>query len=221
MISAVANHALGLSQGGLFCSSSWLQESSTASPLASLSVVPPAGNGAELPFAPAPFQPPEFSGLNLMLQVLGGLEQRRFERVVSGIGVQGRAMNEQRALTRVACGLGMHARSRNLQPHLDAEGRFGFPLVFENHVGGGYRRQAVQVFELFLHLPVPGDLGVDAGIAKGGFHLILASRAITCASVSAPAQENGRDARPSLRPVRKPSLRLAEVWLFRPSPNAR
>ena len=29
----------------------------------------------------------------------------------------------------------------------------------------------MQVFELFLHLAVPGGLGVEAEIAKGGFHI--------------------------------------------------
>ena len=36
-------------------------------------MAPPAGNGAELQFALAPFQAPEFAGLKLMLQVLAGL----------------------------------------------------------------------------------------------------------------------------------------------------
>jgi hypothetical protein len=54
---------------------------------------------------------------------------------------------------------------------LDAEGRFGFPLVFEDHFGGGDRRQAMQVFELFLHLAVPGGLGLEAEIAEGGFYI--------------------------------------------------
>jgi len=132
---------------------------------------PPAGDGAELQFAFAPFHVPELAGLNLVFQILCGLEQRGFERVVSGLGVQGRAMNQQRSLARMAGGLGMHARAGYLQPHLDPEGRFGFPLVFEDHFGGGYRRQAMQVFELFLHLTVPGGLGVEAEIAKGGFHI--------------------------------------------------
>lgn len=150
---------------------SWLQDSLTASPLTSLSVGPPAGNGAELQFAFAPFQPPELAGLNLVLQVLGGLEQGGFERIVSGLGVQGRAMDQQRRLARMADRLGVHTGAGYLQPHLHAEGRFDFPLVFEDHFSGGYRRQAMQVFELFLHLAVPGDLGVEAEIAKGGFHI--------------------------------------------------
>jgi hypothetical protein len=29
----------------------------------------------------------------------------------------------------------------------------------------------VQVLELFLHLTVPGNLGVETEIAKGGFHI--------------------------------------------------
>ena len=71
----------------------------------------------------------------------------------------------------MAVGHGVRARSRNLQPHLDAEGRFGCLLVFEDHFGGGDRRQAMQVLESFLHLAVPGGLGVEAEIAKGGFHI--------------------------------------------------
>jgi len=132
---------------------------------------PPAGDGTELQFAFAPFHAPELAGLNLVFQILRGLAQRGFERVVSGLGVQGRAMNQQRCLARMARGFGVQARSGYLQPHLDAEGRFGFPLVFEDHFGGGYRRQAMQVFELFLHLAVPGGLGVEAEIANGGFHV--------------------------------------------------
>ena len=132
---------------------------------------PPAGDGAELEFAFAPFHAPELAGLNLVFQILCGLEQRGFERVVSSLGVQGRAMNQQRSLACMACGLGVHARTGYLQPHLDAEGRFGFPLVFEDHFGGGYRRQAMQVFELLLHLAVPGRFGIEAEIAKSGFHI--------------------------------------------------
>jgi hypothetical protein len=49
----------------------------------------PAGDGTELQLAFAPFQAPELAGLNLVLQVLGGLEQRGFERVVPSLGVQG------------------------------------------------------------------------------------------------------------------------------------
>ena len=60
-----------------------------SSSLTALSVGPPAGNGAELQLAFAPFQTPEFMGFNLVLQILGGLEKRGFERVVSGLGVQG------------------------------------------------------------------------------------------------------------------------------------
>ena len=48
---------------------------------------PPAGNGAELQFAFTPFLAPELAGLELMFQILGGLKQRGFERVVSGRGV--------------------------------------------------------------------------------------------------------------------------------------
>jgi len=44
-------------------------------------------------------------------------------------------------------------------------------MVFEDHFGGGDRRQAMQVLELFLHLAVPGGLGVKAEIAEGGFHI--------------------------------------------------
>jgi hypothetical protein len=139
--------------------------------LTGLSMSPPAGDGAELQLAFAPFQAPELAGLNLVLQVLGSLEQRGFEGVVPGLGVQGWAVKPQRGLPCMAGGLGVQARAGHLQPHLDAEGRFGFPLVFEDHLGGGDRRQAMQVFELFLHLAVPGGLGLEAKIAKGGFHI--------------------------------------------------
>ena len=132
---------------------------------------PPAGNGAELQFAFAPFHAPELAGLELVFQILCGLKQRGFERVVSGLGVQGWAMNQQRSLARMPGGLGVYARTGYLQPHLDAECRSGFQLVFEDNLGGGYRRQAMQVFELFLHLAVPGGLGVEGEIAKGGFHI--------------------------------------------------
>jgi len=142
-----------------------------ASPATSLSVGPPSGNGAELQLAFAPFQAPELAGLNLALEVPGRLEQRGFERVVSGLGVQGGAMKQQRGLLCMAGGLGVRARAGNLQPHLDAEGRFGCPLVFEHHFGGGDRRQAMQVLELFLHLPVPGGLGVESKVAECGFHI--------------------------------------------------
>ena len=140
-----------------------------------LSMGPPAGNGAELQFAFAPFHAPELAGLELVFQILCGLKQRGFERVVSGLGVQGRAMNQQRSLARMPGGLGVYARAGYLQPHLDAECRSGFQLVFEDNLGGGYRRQAMQVFELFLHLAVPGGLGVEGEIAKGGFHIRLAT----------------------------------------------
>jgi len=124
----------------------WVEHSRhtpVASASTALGVAPPAGNGAELQFALAPFQSPELAGLKLMLQIAGCLKQRGFERVVSGFGMQGRAMNQQRRLAGMAGRPGMYAGSWNLQPHLDAESRFGFALVFENDVGGGYRRQAV------------------------------------------------------------------------------
>jgi len=108
-----------------------------------LSVGPPTGNGAELQFAFAPFQSPELAGLNLVFQILCGLEQRGFECVVPGLGVQGWAVKPQRGLPRMAGGLGVRARAGDLEPHLDAEGRFAFPLVFEDHFGGGDRRQAM------------------------------------------------------------------------------
>ena len=142
-----------------------------SSPATGLNMGPPAGNGAELQFTFAPFLAPELAGVNLVFQILCGLEQRGFERVVSGRGVQGWAMNQQRSLPRMAGGLGVHARAGYLQPHLDAEGRFGFPLVFEDNLRGGYRRQAMQVFELFLHLAVPGGLGVEAEVSERGFHI--------------------------------------------------
>src|SRR2546421_8254598 len=39
------------------------------------------------------------------------------------------------------------------------------------NLGGGCRRQAMQVFELFLHLAVPGGLGVEAEVSERGFHI--------------------------------------------------
>ena len=135
---------------------------------------PPAGNGAELQFALAPFHAPELADLELVFQILCGLEQRGFERVVSSLGVQGRSMNQQRSLPRMAGGLGVLAWAGYLQPHLDAECRSGFQLVFEDNLGGAYRRQAVQVFELFLHLAVPGGLGVEADVSECGFHIASA-----------------------------------------------
>jgi hypothetical protein len=71
----------------------------------------------------------------------------------------------------MASSLGVRAWAGHLQSYLDAEGRFAFPLVFEDHFGSGDRRQAVQVLELFLHLAVPSGLGVETEIAKGGFHV--------------------------------------------------
>lgn len=142
-----------------------------SSPATGLNMGPPAGNGAELQFTFAPFLAPELAGVNLVFQILCGLEQRGFERVVSGRGVQGRAMNQQRSLAGVAGGPGVYARAWYLQPHLDAECRSGFQLMFEDNLGGGYRRQAMQVFELFLHLAVPGGLGVEAEVSKCGFHI--------------------------------------------------
>ena len=134
---------------------------------------PLAGNGAELQFAFAPFLASELAGVELVFQILCGLKQRGFERVVSGLGVQGRTMNQQRSLARMPGGLGVYARAGHLQLHLDAECRSGFQLVFEDHFGGGYRRQAMQAFQLFLHQAVPGGLGVEGEIAKGGFHIRL------------------------------------------------
>src|ERR1044071_10366853 len=81
-----------------------------SSPATGLNMGPTAGNGAELQFAFAPFHAPELPGLNLVFQILCGFEERGFERVVSGLGAQGRAMNQQRRLARVAGGLGVHAR---------------------------------------------------------------------------------------------------------------
>jgi len=80
-------------------------------------------------------------------------------------------VQQQACLTRVAGGLDMHSRPWNFQPNLHAEGRLGFPMVFEDHVGGGYWRQGLQVFELFLDMPVPGSLGVEAEVADGGFYI--------------------------------------------------
>src|SRR4030095_14590387 len=111
---------------------------SPSSPATGPGMVPPTGNGAELQFASPAFHTPELAGLNLVLQILCGLEQRAFEGVVFRLGVHGRTMEQQRGLARVAGALGMHPRARNLQPYLNAERRFGFPLVFEDYLGGGY-----------------------------------------------------------------------------------
>jgi len=80
-------------------------------------------------------------------------------------------MNEQGPLACMASSLGVRTRAWHLQPDMDAEGRFGFPLVFQDDFRGGDGGQAMQVFELFLHLMVPGGLGVEVEIAKGGFHI--------------------------------------------------
>ena len=174
---------------------------------------PPAGDGTELQFTFAPFHAPELAGLNLVFQILCGLEQRGFQRVVFGLGVEGRTMNPPRTFARMAGGLGVRARSRYFQPHLDAEGRFGLPLVFEDHFGGGDRRQAMQVFELLLHLAVPGRLGVEADIAKGGFHVrFTTDRGFDGRAASSHGvlygegerrrpREDGRNARPPTRPA--------------------
>src|SRR5439155_13030068 len=75
-----------------------------SSPATGVSMGPPAGDGAELQLAFAPFHAPELVGLDLVFQILRGLEQRGFERVVPGLGVKGRAMNQPRSLARVAGG---------------------------------------------------------------------------------------------------------------------
>src|SRR5439155_9824839 len=49
-------------------------------------------------------------------------------------------------------------------------------------IGGGYRREAVQVFELFLHLTVQGGLGVEGEIAKGRFHFTFQGTSTGCVS---------------------------------------
>lgn len=139
--------------------------------LSGLRVAPPSGNGAQLELAFAPFQTPEFAGLKLALQVPGRLEQRRLKRIVAAFSVQGGTMKQQRGLPRMTRGLGVRARTGDLQPHLDTEGRPGFRLVLQHHLGGGDRRQAMQVLELFLHLTVPSGLGVETEIAKSGFHI--------------------------------------------------
>jgi hypothetical protein len=132
---------------------------------------PTAGHGAELQLALSPFQASQFVGLNLMLQILGGLEQRGFERMVSGLGVEGWTMNQLRRRACMAGSLGVQARTGYFQVHLDAEGRLGFPLVLEDYFGVSDRGQAEQVLKLFLHLTVPGGLGVEAQIVNGSFHL--------------------------------------------------
>lgn len=134
-------------------------------------MIPPAGNGAELQLAFAPSKTPEVAGFNLVLQIAGGLEERGFQRAVSGLGMQGRPMNEQCPLARMVGGLGVRTWAGHLQPDLDAERRLGLVLVFEDYFGSGDRRQTMQVFELFLHLTVPGGLGVETEIAKSSFHI--------------------------------------------------
>jgi hypothetical protein len=145
--------------------------SSPSRPAASWRMGPTAGHGAELQLALSPFQASQFVGLNLVFQILGGLEQRGFERVVPGLGVEGRAMNQLRGRACMAGRLGVQARTGYFQVHLDAEGRLGFPLVFKDYFGVGDRSQAKQVLKLFLHLAVPSSLGVEAQISKRGFHI--------------------------------------------------
>ena len=131
---------------------------------------PAAGNGAELQFAFTPFQASELLRHNLLLQILGGLQERGGQGIVPGLSVQARPVNPLPRVAGVAAGLGVQARSRNLQPDLDTKGRFGLPLVFEHDFGGRDGGQAMQVLELLLHLTVPGVLGVEAEVAKSGFH---------------------------------------------------
>jgi hypothetical protein len=128
------------------------------------------GNGAKLQFALASFEVPELAGASLALEVLGGFEQRGFEGIISGLSVQGRAVEEQRRFARVAGGLGVQARTGNLQADLYSEGRFGFLLVFENHFGGGDRENAVQVIQLFPGQAPPNGLGCEIEVSKGGFY---------------------------------------------------
>jgi hypothetical protein len=144
---------------------------SSASLSIPLNIGPSAGKGAELQLTFPSLKAPELAGLNLVFQILSGLEQCSFKGAVSPFRVQRRTVQQQACLTRVAGGLDMHARPRNLKPHLHAKSRFGFTLVFEDHVGGGYCRHGLQVFELFHDMLVPGSLGVEAEIMDGRFHI--------------------------------------------------
>ncbi len=47
---------------------------SPSSPATGLSMSPPAGDGAELQFAFTPFHAPDLGGLNLVFQILCGLD---------------------------------------------------------------------------------------------------------------------------------------------------
>jgi hypothetical protein len=132
----------------------------SASLSTALNIGPSAGKGAELQLTFPSLKAPELVGLNLVFQILGSLEQCSFKGAVSPFSVQGRTVQQQACLTRVAGGLDMHSWPWNFQPNLHAESRLGFPLVFEDDVGGGYCRQGLQVFELFLDVPVPGGLRV-------------------------------------------------------------
>jgi hypothetical protein len=120
-----------------------------------------------------PFQAPKLAGLNLVLQILGGLQKCGFKRVVYGLGVQVRAMNQQRRLACMTGRLRVWTRAGHLQSHLDTEGWFCFLLVLEDYVGRGNRRQTMQVVESILHLAVPGGLGIEAEISKRGFHISI------------------------------------------------
>jgi len=144
---------------------------SSASLSTTLNIGPSAGKRAELQLTFPSLKAPELVGLNLVFQILGSLEQCSFKGAVSPLRVQGRTVQQQACLTRVAGGLDMHSRPWNLEPNLHPESRLCFPLVFEDDVGGGYCRQGLQVFELFLHVPVPGGLSVEPEIVHGGFHI--------------------------------------------------
>lgn len=133
-------------------------------------VGPSAVKGAELQFAFAPCRPPQLARLNLVFQIFGGLEQCCCERVVSGFGSQAWAMDRPRPSMGRPRDPGVQAGAGKLQLDLDAVRWVDIPLVFEGDVSGSHFRQPVQMCQLFLHLPVPGDLSVETEITKVGFH---------------------------------------------------
>lgn len=130
---------------------------------------PPAGGGAELQFASAPFHAPELAGLNLVFQILCGLEQRGFERVVKGLGVE--------------------VRAGNLQQDSHVKGRRDFSPVFHDHFGGGYGDQSFQMLELLLHESIPAGMGVQPEKLNFSFHICLRTAML---SAGAPALGGAR-----------------------------
>jgi hypothetical protein len=71
----------------------------------------------------------------------------------------------------------------------------------------------MQVFELFVHLPVPGGLGVEAEIANGGFHIrsgtglwLRRAHGAPCLVTTSVGDgvRNARGTPVTLRPLRRP-----------------